>query len=267
VQAYPRYLEQRVVLEFQRTSRNLELVRFTHVAGLVWVGAMYAVGLAPRASMVPEDANGLDVLHTDRPKSPRVSRAYAKLQEALARSGWSAEVAAADPPLGLGVDVGAAPGGWSCCLAASWRCSEVLAVDPAELDAGLLTSNAAAADAGRQGRIRHCVVKWQEAVAELVANSRVVDVLVCDANISCDETMDMLEAVARCLAMRAFVVLTFKNTCKTKQDFEALKAQQLQRLRALCTDVREVQLLANRKETTVLGRFSGRGSHVEDTPS
>eukprot|EP00930_Biecheleria_cincta_P048605 TRINITY_DN33891_c0_g1_i1.p1 TRINITY_DN33891_c0_g1~~TRINITY_DN33891_c0_g1_i1.p1 ORF type:complete len:480 (-),score=64.01 TRINITY_DN33891_c0_g1_i1:490-1929(-) len=247
VQVYPRYLEQQVVQEFQRAACPLHLVSFTHVASLTWVGAMYAVGTAPREALVAEDSQGLGILCAAQPKTPTVSRAYAKLAEALARSGWAVEVAALDPGPGLAVDIGASPGGWSVCLASVWHCQEVWAIDPGQL----------APDVTGIDCVRHLAVRWQDGLADLRAAARPVDVLVCDANMSCDQTLDMLEAVAPMLSPRAYVVLTFKNTCKTKHEFHELKCQQVTRLRALCTEVREVQLLANRNETTMMARHEG----------
>lgn len=246
VQAYPRYFESQVVQEFERASIPLELVRFTHVASLVWVDAMYVVGLVPRGALVGEDALGLDICASAAPKAPTVSRAFAKLNEALDRSGWAAEVASMEPGPSLGVDIGASPGGWSICLASVWRCQEVWAVDPAEMAEGVCS-----------GVVRHLCMKSQEALDELRTAGRMANVLVCDANMPCDQTLDMLESAATLLARRAFIVLTFKNTCKTKQEFDDLKKRQIQRLAVLCTDIREVQLLANKKETTLMARFAG----------
>lgn len=252
VQAYPRYLEQRLVAALSEGGRQLELVKFTHVASLVYTDAMYVVGLAARHVMVSEGADGLDILKSHNPKEMTVSRAYSKLNEALARSRWAPELAASPP--GLGFDIGASPGGWSLCLASTWGCREVCAVDPGELAPELVAANAAAADAGTQGRIRHIKAGWREALSELQAAKSKVDVFVCDANMPCSQTIDLLAAVFEVLAPRAFIVLTFKNFCKTKPEFDEMKACQLERMREYCSDIRDVQLLANKKECTVLAR-------------
>eukprot|EP00747_Dinoflagellata_sp_TGD_P095009 gnl/TRDRNA2_/TRDRNA2_166315_c0_seq1.p1 gnl/TRDRNA2_/TRDRNA2_166315_c0~~gnl/TRDRNA2_/TRDRNA2_166315_c0_seq1.p1 ORF type:complete len:542 (+),score=131.54 gnl/TRDRNA2_/TRDRNA2_166315_c0_seq1:69-1694(+) len=260
-QVHPKYLERRMIDGLADNKRLLDLKRFTSVASLVCTNGRYYVGISPRSLLCAEEATGLDVMRTGRPKSPRVCRAYSKLSEALLRSGWASELAAAPPQ--RAVDVGASPGGWSACLAdpRGWGCSEVCAIDPGELAPELVS----AAEAGR-GHIRHFRMKSDEAFVLLRSEGVPIDVLVCDANFPCDQALELVEGAVDLLRPWAYLVLTFKDCSKTRADFATLKTAQLDRLRKVCTDIKEMQLLANRKlETTVMARFVGEQLQQELT--
>ncbi|CAK0849170.1 unnamed protein product [Prorocentrum cordatum] len=248
VQVHPRYMERGVVDCLAQAGCLLSRTGSSHTASLVYADAVYYVGLSRRD---PSGSEGAALLGgpSRPPAEPRLCRAQAKLAEALSRSGWAEELGAQPPRRAL--DVGAAPGGWSACLATRWGCREVVAVDPGELAPGL----AGAGGAGGAGRIRHLRVQWREALQLLCREGAVLDVLVCDANMPCDRAVELVAAAAGLLAHGARVVLTFKDCSRNRAEFERLKGQQIERLRELCTEVREVALVANRRlETTVLAR-------------
>ncbi|CAE8721292.1 unnamed protein product, partial [Polarella glacialis] len=125
VQVFPRYLEQKVISDLADAQRNLVCVSFSHIASLFYADGAYQVGVAQREQLIPEGVCGMDILDAGRPKmNSSICRAQLKLSEALARSGWAEEIAAKPPH--RAVDVGAAPGGWSFCLAdpSAWGCAE-----------------------------------------------------------------------------------------------------------------------------------------------
>eukprot|EP00928_Gymnodinium_smaydae_P090370 TRINITY_DN7418_c0_g2_i2.p1 TRINITY_DN7418_c0_g2~~TRINITY_DN7418_c0_g2_i2.p1 ORF type:complete len:358 (+),score=68.89 TRINITY_DN7418_c0_g2_i2:665-1738(+) len=258
VQVHPRYLEARVVEELTKRGCKCDTKGFTHIASIVVADACCAYGLTTRHATRAGDDEGVDITRAlDRPKdgSEHVSRAYWKLQEVLLRSGWRDELQSTRPARAL--DIGASPGGWSANLASgcAWRCREVIAVDPGELAPGVL----ATPSTDDRGSVRHLRMGWKEALETLQSEGgHVFDALVCDANIPCDQALDMMESFSAMLSENAYIVLTFKNCSRTKAEFQSLKQQQMERLRASCADIREVFLLANKQlETTCLARFIG----------
>jgi hypothetical protein len=157
------------------------------------------------------------------------SRAFFKLGEALARTGETGAVRGA-----CALDVGAAPGGWSQNLVARGA-REVLAVDPAPLDAALL----AAVD---PARLRHVALTIQAAVPRLLAEGRArgVGVYVCDM-VYQPETcpVAVLKACRTLLAPRALCIVTLKGAPgHSPASVERAFAPPVAAFRALCPDAK-----------------------------
>ena len=79
-----------------------------------------------------------------------------------------------------------------------------------------------------------------------------LDIVVCDANVSPDRTVDWLLAAKkkRMLAedRRVLVVLTFKNTLKSKFDAEKRRLMALIRKECGVEKVRDIHLFVNKNE-------------------
>ena len=95
-----------------------------------------------------------------------------------------------------------------------------------------------------------------------------LDVFVCDANVSPDLTVEWLRAAKEkgllAVDRTVLVVLTFKNTLKSR--FEAEKRRLMALIQADCgvEKVRDIHLFANKNETTIVGEIP-IGS-VRETP-
>lgn len=189
-----------------------------------------------RAWAVPGGRPAIDV----DPEAP--SRAYRKLEEALAWAGLALEVGS------TALELGAAPGG--AALALCRRGVSVVAVDPGVMDPAVL------ARVGPGGaRVAHV----PKAAAELVKADvpAATSLLLCDANLA---PPIALRYVAKALALAPRTVLAIL-TLKVNDDAAlAGIGKALERVRALgFSDVRATRLPANRSEICVVARRPARG--------
>eukprot|EP00435_Cladocopium_sp_Y103_P065640 s112_g27.t1 len=204
----------------------------------------------------------------------------------------------------LALDIGASPGGWSYCLAKELKTRRVIACDPAaymhpvvrNLEAEALreeflkdftseevkedakhlkhlneTSESWRSEAKLCGQICHWRMRGQDGLQKLKAEELKLSLFVCDMNDDLESSCELLYRVFNeklyeppCLA-----VVTFKNTCKSKSEFQARKNAMIQKILndGVLTQLQELHLFANtRMETTILGQmlflhFHGSG-HV-----
>jgi hypothetical protein len=130
---------------------------------------------------------------------PAICRAQRKLEEAAARvPGLLRGGGDGAPPRGVGVDLGAAPGGWASVLARSLEV--VLAVDPAQLVLAALPAG-----------VRHIQQRAEEFLSASPADDAVWAAATCDANVPTHVALAWLEAVLPRLEPGAFFCWTLKN--------------------------------------------------------
>ena len=159
------------------------------------------------------------------------------------------------------LDLGASPGGWTYCLAKHFNVELVVAVDPAEEMHPLVRKMA-------DEKVEPRVILRQEAaetfLSDEVMRDQIVDrggldVVVCDANVSPDRTVDWLLAAKKkgmlAADRKVLVVLTFKNTLKSKFDAEKRRLMELIRTDCGVEKVRDIHLFANKNETTIVGEI------------
>ena len=157
-------------------------------------------GRGVRATLLPRCAILADTT-AERERGDAVSRAAAKLTEVVGVLGVSlASVRGA-------IDVGAAPGGWTAALADAGVTS-VVAVDPAALDAGVLSRPAvthvrALSDAAG-------TVDAVRAALRASAGVPTADLLLCDANASPGRTVRALRPLTSLLRPGGLAILTLK---------------------------------------------------------
>lgn len=193
----------------------------------------------------------------------------------------------------LALDIGASPGGWSYCLAKELKTRRVIACDPAaymhpvvrNLEAEALreeflkdftseevkedakhlkhlneTSESWRSEAKLCGQICHWRMRGQDGLQKLKAEELKLSLFVCDMNDDLESSCELLYRVFNeklyeppCLA-----VVTFKNTCKSKSEFQARKNAMIQKILndGVLTQLQELHLFANtRMETTILGQM------------
>ena len=98
---------------------------------------------------------------------------------------------------------------------------------------------------------------WQESVPVLLARGVRIQTLVSDANMPPADTVDIVAACASLLAPGALLLLTLKNQCKKRREWEGVWKEQLRRLNALCGGgARQVWLLANKDECTLVAHYN-----------
>jgi 23S rRNA U2552 (ribose-2'-O)-methylase RlmE/FtsJ len=181
----------------------------------------------------------------------QICRAFYKLQEAVqvARVDENFSFAGA-----MAVDAGAAPGGWTKFLAGDRGCARVYAVDPADIDVKLLSS---------QDNVRHVRSKVQEAMpvimAELASEGKQLDIFVTDL---CPHHAEELHSILQplltgMLRPGGLLVVTFKfGSGYTEEAFDKQAAQEVAKLDGLLQTGRTtlVHLMANRiRERTLIG--------------
>ena len=213
------------------------------VACLVYVHGRYAAGLA-----APSAFHGdLSTAHRNT-AGEAVSRAYYKMREVRARC---ACVPADLATLAAAIDVGAAPGGWTACLAKA-GVRRVVAVDP-----GALTiPDAPPYDTA----VEHMQMTFEAALPQLVSAARTADadvrfgLYVCDMNQPPATALDFMLRSLPLLRPRAPFVLTFKNPFKKDAQWQQALGAALARLELVADGVTELHLFANTShETTVVG--------------
>lgn len=193
----------------------------------------------------------------------------------------------------LALDIGASPGGWSYCLAKELKTKRVIACDPAAYmhpvvrnlrveavreeflkdftseevkeDAKHLkhlneTSESWRSEAKQCGQICHWRMRGHDGLQKLKAEELKLSLFVCDMNDDLESSCELLYRVFNeklyeppCLA-----VVTFKNTCKSKSEFQARKRAMIQKILkdGVLTQLQELHLFANtRMETTIVGQM------------
>lgn len=169
----------------------------------------------------------------------------------------------------LAIDIGASPGGWSYCLAQEFHTKLTIAVDPAAHMHDLVKEYYKLTDdnaCGGTPSIRHWKMKGQEAAENLLLEAassppsaeRRISIFVCDINDEMEKSVSLLEQLRDVLASPCLVVLTFKNTCRSKRAFEERKRNQMKKLERNIgvSNLQEIHLFANTKlETTVVGEI------------
>lgn len=165
------------------------------------------------------------------------SRAFVKLEEALAWSGLTLEVGE------LAVELGSAPGGAAYALAR--RGVSVLGVDPAAMDARVL-----AYEGPGGARVKHLATKVSALRRPQVPKDATL--LVCDVNIAPPVVLRSVTSVVSWLSgsLRA-AILTLKMNDHHMVDAIPML---LARVRELGFDVRATQLPSNRREICVVAR-------------
>ena len=244
VAAFPRALGGKAIAMLQAGhAATPQPHGYRAVACLVYVHGRYAAGLA-----APSAFHGdLSTAHRNT-AGEAVSRAYYKMREVRARC---ACVPADLATLAAAIDVGAAPGGWTACLAKA-GVRRVVAVDP-----GALTiPDAPPYDSA----VEHMQMTFEAALPQLVSAARTADadvrfgLYVCDMNQPPATALDFMLRSLPLLRPRAPFVLTFKNPFKKDAQWQQALGAALARLELVADGVSELHLFANTShETTVVG--------------
>ena len=159
------------------------------------------------------------------------------------------------------LDLGASPGGWTYCLAKDFNVGLVVAVDPAE-EMHPLVRKMADGEGGPRVVLRQESAETflsDEGMRDRLVGRGGLDVFVCDANVSPDLTVEWLRSAKEkgllAVDRTVLVVLTFKNTLKSR--FEAEKRRLMALIQADCgvEKVRDIHLFANKNETTIVGEI------------
>ena len=153
--------------------------------------------------------------------------------------------------LAAAIDVGAAPGGWTACLAKA-GVRRVVAVDP-----GALTIPD---EPPYDTAVEHMQMTFEAALPQLVSAARTADadvrfgLYVCDMNQPPATALDFMLRSLPLLRPRAPFVLTFKNPFKKDAQWQQALGAALARLELVADGVTELHLFANTShETTVVG--------------
>lgn len=202
------------------------------------------------------------------------SRAYYKLREVQLRSdlfSYPASDAAASaatasasaaPPSSssapsagkrVGIDVGAAPGGWTQCLLQDCGVDEVIAVDPAELVLPFTAADRHARSGVELSQCLHHMPQKVEAALPLILEERgrhCLHAWVCDMNIPTGKAMSIFMRAAselQLLAPGAAVVITLKNFDGTRAVWQDNCAAAKATMVSVCVpdSVHLVHLMAN----------------------
>ncbi len=165
----------------------------------------------------------------------QISRAEFKLLEALEVFGVTL------PSQGLALDLGAAPGGWTRMLLEAGM--QVVAVDPAKLDARLL----------RQPRLDHYRGYAEDYLEEALKRRRKFNVIANDMRMDAREAARLLVQASACLLSDGFIISALKLPHETSE-IDPLKNlnEALSLLQRHFAIVQARQLFHNRQEVTVL---------------
>ena len=165
----------------------------------------------------------------------QISRAEFKLLEALEVFGVTL------PSQGLALDLGAAPGGWTRMLLEAGM--QVVAVDPAKLDARLL----------RQPRLDHYRGYAEDYLEEAIKRRGKFNVITNDMRMDAREAARLLVQASACLLSDGFFISALKLPHETSE-IDPLKNlnEALSLLQRHFAIVQARQLFHNRQEVTVL---------------
>jgi len=165
----------------------------------------------------------------------QISRSEFKLLEALEVFGVTI------PSQGLALDLGAAPGGWTRMLLETGM--QVVAVDPAKLDARLL----------RQPRLDHYRGYAEDYLEEAIKRRGKFNVITNDMRMDAREAARLLIQASACLLSDGFIISVLKLPHETSE-IDPLKNlnEALSLLQRHFAIVQARQLFHNRQEVTVL---------------
>lgn len=236
-------------------THTLSIIQFTKEQNDVC--AFYLVGVAPFEYTIP-------LVHKAKDTNDDVCRAYYKLAEAFERyrhchksNGWpfrniSSGTKRKKSPI-LGIDCGAAPGGWTKYLIESAACDEVYSIDPGKLSESIIT----------HPNVTHLQMTGQEALPKLsqvlTKRGALISIWVSDMcvhEVSKQVDMFLLAKSRGLFETNAAFVLTIKcNVGHAKERFNELTQKEVDRLKvAGAYDIMVVHLFSNRKgERTVVG--------------
>jgi hypothetical protein len=221
----------------------------------------FLIGMTPAECSIPTMAT-----KNERTTNDDVCRAYYKLAEAFDRyqsqndncwpfhniAAGSKRKNTADVPI-VGVDCGAAPGGWTKYLIESSGCDEVYSIDPGSLSDSVLSLP----------NVHHLQMTGQEAMPELkntlTKRKMLVSIWVSDMcvhEVSKQVDMLLLAKSSGIFHNNVAFVLTIKcNVGHSETRFEELTNREVDRLKEAGTyDMMVVHLFSNRiGERTVIG--------------
>jgi len=175
-----------------------------------------------------------------------ISRAEMKLEEAFDRFGIKAK-------RGIAIDLGAAPGGWSCFLAK--KGFAVIAIDNAELDIKKISAAGVSVDTysdnvkPTKGSIMHYKMGFQEAYSKL--RDTKVDLIADDMNISPAESATAVAKYLSLLKENGICIMTVKSVTKNiPKHISAIRKELEGKL-----EIERIAVLpSNRQELTILCR-------------
>ncbi len=175
-----------------------------------------------------------------------ISRAEMKIEEAFDRFGIKAR-------RGIAIDLGAAPGGWSCFLAK--RGFSVIAIDNAKLDTGKISAAGVSVEAHsdnakpRKGTIMHYRMGFQEAYSKLRDTKAAL--IADDMNISPAESATAVTKYLSLLKENGICIMTMKSVTKNiPKHISAIRRELEGKL-----EIERIAVLpSNRQELTILCR-------------
>lgn len=243
---------------------DISPTNYTHTLSIIQVrkeekgvSASYLIGIAPVEHTIP-------TIHKIKDSNDDVCRAYYKLAEAFQRykschesNDWpfhntSAGSKRKNTPI-LGIDCGAAPGGWTKYLIEQTACDEVYSIDPGKLSGHVLSIP----------NVTHLQMTGQNAIPNLSEVLTKRDGLVsiwvsdmCVHEVSKQVDMFLLAKSSGLFQANAAFVLTIKcNVGHAKERFDELTEREVVRLKeAGAYDVLVLHLFSNRiGERTVIG--------------
>eukprot|EP01064_Diplonema_japonicum_P016949 TRINITY_DN25009_c0_g1_i1.p1 TRINITY_DN25009_c0_g1~~TRINITY_DN25009_c0_g1_i1.p1 ORF type:complete len:491 (+),score=117.21 TRINITY_DN25009_c0_g1_i1:34-1506(+) len=253
---YPKALEARVrsALPMDTLATGTDDTYENHY--LCYADGLFWLGLSERRVIIPSPL--MKVVP---------SGAYWKLNEIIERYLGVMGRVEAYTGRDWAIDVGASPGGWSYSCAKDLGTKKVLAVDPAATmspmlkeyglqDVGLGDGNMLKAYASENPKIFQLQARGEPALQELVIPSKLpIAIYVCDMNVPHAHTVDLARSVydSGLFERPALVVLTFKNTLRSKPQFAEITSASVESLSWL-SNIREIHLFANTQlETTIVG--------------
>jgi len=181
------------------------------------------------------------------PAERPISRAELKLREALAEFGIE------PPATGRGLDLGAAPGGWTRVLAE--RMAQVVAVDPGELDERVLALP----------NVVHVRARVEELPADVLGH---FDLVTNDMNLAPAVSAELMVRVAPLLAPGGVAIMTVKLPTR-RRDRHVRQAAEV--LSAAFEDIRAAPMPHNARERTMVmrrrGCGDGQGSRMGPAPA
>lgn len=213
----------------------------------------HAVAGSPEAAAVFWGKQALSEVHS---VDGAVCRAQYKLREVMQRTSVFARILNRPSVDGSSnnntsaIDVGAAPGGWSVCLAEDCGFQTVYAVDP-----GQLTK-----DRPLPPAIVHMKLKGEQAVDQLLKEGKGqrLDGYTCDMNVPTSQALDVFFQAMPLLRSGAAVVITLKNFDGTIQLWKSKVDEAVERLKTVCDagGVQVLHLMSNgEKEVTAVGNL------------
>jgi hypothetical protein len=248
---YPNILETRLSDDLLSRGSPLRasLSRWDVLFSVVDFAGFWYIGSAERASAAlwsslaqSHDAEADRIICRAQYKLVEVMQRTGKLRRSALEPGGPAEESFA-------LDVGAAPGGWSCCLAEDCGYSRVFAVDPSPLSSSPSRPLPSA--------IEHIQMKGEQAVDVLLARGLAgrISAFTSDMNVPTFCALEVFESSRPLLCDGCSVVITLKNF-DGGADWSAAVRSTVARFCLSCSDVEVIHLTANGpREVTCLGTY------------